>query len=280
MLYDLHIHTTCSDGKYRRIELLRRMNDLGFKYACFSDHNYLIDDINSLNTEYKKEYNENQKVEMFLATELDIEEYSRLHILGYDFKNISPVIKMLEKYLKENTEICRDLVNKIYNQYGIEIPFNELINYTENGDVTKNIIVQWLIDNNYANSVYDAGMRFTSKYSPCYVERSRLKLLEAFDLIKNNGGKIIMAHPSSVKMNNEELEKFIVQLKEKGLDGIEVYNADKTNQEQLLFYRQLAKKYQLFETSGSDFHRESTTPIFGVNNDYSNGFIKGLKRNV
>ncbi len=279
MLYDLHIHTTCSDGKYRRIELLRRMNDLGFRYACFSDHNYLIDDINYLNVEYKKIYNENQRVEVFLATELDIEEYSGLHILGYDFKNVSPVVRVLERYLKENTEICRDLINKIYNQYGIEIPFNELINYTENGNVTKNIVVQWLIDNDYANSVYDAGMRFTSRYSPCYVERSRLKLLEAFDLIKNNGGKIVMAHPASMKMDNIELEKFIVQLKAKGLDGIEVYNADKTNQEQLLFYRQLAKKYRLFETSGSDFHRESLTPIFGVNNSYSNSFIKGLRKN-
>ena len=213
MLYDLHIHTTCSDGKYRRIELLRRMNDLGFRYACFSDHNYLIDDINYLNVEYKKIYNENQRVEVFLATELDIEEYSGLHILGYDFKNVSPVVRVLERYLKENTEICRDLINKIYNQYGIEIPFNELINYTENGNVTKNIVVQWLIDNDYANSVYDAGMRFTSRYSPCYVERSRLKLLEAFDLIKNNGGKIVMAHPASMKMDNIELERFFVKLK-------------------------------------------------------------------
>ncbi len=280
MLYDLHIHTTCSDGKYKRIELLKKMNDLGFKYACFSDHNYLTDDIDLLNSEYSNIYGDEQKVEMFSATELDIVEYSRLHILGYGIEHIDVVKKVLDKYLNENTEICKTLVKNIYNQYGIEISFDQLIEYTETGNVNKNIIVQWLIDNGYANSVYDAGMRFTSKYSPCYVERSRLKLADSFDLIKNNGGLIVMAHPSSMKMNNDDLEEFVKVLKEKGLDGIEVFNADKTTQEQLNFYRQLAKKYQLFETSGSDFHRESTTPIFGVNNDYSNSFIKKLKRGV
>lgn len=280
MLYDLHIHSTCSDGKYRRIELLKMMNDLNFQYACFSDHNYIAKDIDILNDEYKNTYNTIQKVQLFSATELDIEEYSRLHILGYGFKNISAVEETLKKYEIENTEICRELVRKINQQYGIEIPFEELKKYTEQGNVTKNVVVQWLIDNKYATSVYDAGLKYTSKYSPCYVERSRLKLIDAFDLIKTNGGFIVMAHPSSMKMDNDELDVFIKCLTDKGLDGIEVYNADKTSQEQLQFYRELAAKYGLLETSGSDFHRETTTPIFGVYNEYSTEFIKKMKRNV
>lgn len=278
MKYDLHIHTTCSDGKYNRLEILKKANDLDFSYISFADHNYISDDISKLNEQYIINYQQTQKVELILATELDIEEYPRLHILGYDLKNIDTITEILKKLELENTEICKELVNKIYQYYSIEIPFENLRKMTTNGNVTKNTIVQWLIDNNYAKNVYDAGMKFTSKYSPCYVKRSTLKLDKAFSLIKQSEGLIVMAHPSSLKLSDYELLKFITSLKEKGLDGIEVFNADKTNKEQLKSYREIAKKLNLLETSGSDFHRETETPILGVSNNFSNKFIKTLQR--
>ena len=70
---------------------------------------------------------------------------------------------------------------------------------------------------------------------------------------------------------------FIIYLKNIGLEGIEVFNADKTKKEQLLYYLQIAKKLNLLTTSGSDFHREEETKILGVNNEYSNNFIKLVK---
>ena len=278
MKYDLHMHSDCSDGKYTRLELLKKMNELEFKYASFCDHNYISDDIDEINEKYKREYSEKQKVKMILGTEFDIQEYSRLHILGYDMKNIEIMQQILNKFEKENTEICLELLKKIRSYYGIDIPFEELTKYTKNGNVTKNVVVQWLIDNNYADSVYDAGMRFTSKYSPCYVERSRLKLKDVIELIKESDGLAVMAHPSSMEMDDIELDLFIKKLCNFGLDGIEVYNADKTNENQRLFYQSIADKYNLFATSGSDFHNEAETPVFGVDNEYSNKFLKVLKR--
>jgi hypothetical protein len=277
MKYDLHMHTTCSDGKYSRLELLKKINELNFEYCCFTDHNYFADDITFLEKEYEALYGK-QQVKIFNGVELDISEYPRLHILGYDIKKAKALQQKLEQLEIENTNICKELLKKIYAHYAIQIPFEELSGMTINGNVTKNIVVQWLIDNGYARNVYEAGMLYTSKYSPCYVERSTLKLQEAFDLLHSANALIVMAHPSSLKLSNEELYRFVWALKEKGLNGIEVFNADKTTPEQCNFYRELANKFKLYETSGSDFHRESETPILGVNNDYSTNFIRTLKR--
>lgn len=278
MKYDLHVHTTCSDGKYTRLELLKKGNDIGLEYMCFTDHNYIDDDIDLLNKQYFDFYNSEQNVKLFIGTELDISEFPRLHILGYDLDNFTELKSELINLEHANTEICRELVDKIKYNYNISIPFSELEQMTKNGNVTKNIVVQWLIDHEYAKNVYDAGMRYTSKYSPCYVKRKSLKLEKAFSLIKKANGIIVMAHPSSLKLSNDELNSFVRELKILGLDGIEVFNADKTNYQQLAFYQYLASNVGLLQTSGSDFHRETETPVFGLDNNFSDDFIKILKR--
>lgn len=276
-MYDLHIHTTCSDGKYSRIELLKKMNDRKFCYACFTDHNYFAEDIDYLNMQYFKQFLSNQNIYLINGVELDIQEYPRLHILGYDIKKSKKIEDVLVRKAKENSEICKKIVDKIKYYYGIEIPFAELEQRAFNKNVTKNIIVQWLIDNGYAKNVYEAGMLYTSEYSPCYEKRSTLKLKDAIDLICNCDGIPVMAHPSSLKLNDEELLKFIIVLKELGIKGVEVYNADKTTDMQLIYYLKIARQLGLLTTSGSDFHREEETKILGVDNNYSEKFIKLIK---
>lgn len=276
-MYDLHIHTTCSDGKYTRLELLKIMNDKNFDWASFVDHNYFINDSKNLNIKYHLKYFEKQMVNLITAVELDVKEYPRLHIIGYDIKNSISLEQILSVKALENKEICKKIVNNIKEYYGIEIPFVELEKKAFNGNVTKNIIVQWLIDNKYAKSIYEAGKLYTSEYSPCYEKRSTLKLEEAIDLITKCDGIPVMAHPSSMKLSNKDLFEFIIFLKNLGVKGIEVFNADKTTEIQLMYYLEIAEKLDLLMTSGSDFHREEETKILGVDNEYSNNFIKLVK---
>lgn len=276
-MYDLHIHTTCSDGKYSRLELLKKMNDRNFCYACFADHNYFSEDIDNLNIHYYQQFLTKQNIYLINGVELDVQEYPRLHILGYDIREPKKLEDILIRKAQENSEICKKIVEKINYYYGIEIPFIELEQKAFNKNVTKNIIVQWLIDNGYSKNVYEAGMLYTSKYSPCYERRSTLKLDEAIGLICDCDGIPVMAHPSSLKLNNEELLKFIIYLKELGIKGIEVFNADKTNNTQLIYYLKIAQELDLLTTSGSDFHREEETKILGVNNNYSERFMKLVK---
>ena len=58
---------------------------------------------------------------------------------------------------------------------------------------------------------------------------------------------------------DDELEVLVLQLKDWGLDAIECYYP-KYTPEQQAFYLRLAKKYQLYQTGGSDFHGEKVKP--------------------
>ena len=60
-------------------------------------------------------------------------------------------------------------------------------------------------------------------------------------------------------LQDDELESIVAQLKGWGLDAIECYYP-KYTPEQQAFYLNLADKYRLHQTGGSDFHGEKVKP--------------------
>ena len=67
----------------------------------------------------------------------------------------------------------------------------------------------------------------------------------------------MLAHPLQLKCQNlAQLECVVRGLIDQGLQGIEVYHTDHSLQ-QTRHYLDLARKYKLFVTGGSDFHGQA-----------------------
>ena len=82
----------------------------------------------------------------------------------------------------------------------------------------------------------------------------RSKIETITEIIKQSGGKAVLAHPSKIeKKYNKNIEDIIEEFLEKGIEGIEVYNSVHTL-EDVKRYLELSKKYNLLITGGSDFH--------------------------
>ena len=73
----------------------------------------------------------------------------------------------------------------------------------------------------------------------------------------------MLAHPVEVmdeyNFNYDEIEKFVAYLKILGLSGLETHHSKQPKEMQEKF-SQIAKKYDLFESYGSDFHGENVKP--------------------
>jgi len=76
---------------------------------------------------------------------------------------------------------------------------------------------------------------------------------EVISYIHKAGGLAILAHPLEYKMEWDDIDIMLADLKSCGLDGMEVYyyNYDGSQQDRLL---SLAQKYSLLRSGGSDFH--------------------------
>ena len=107
-----------------------------------------------------------------------------------------------------------------------------------------------------------SNMDFAVTYGKPYTNK------QVFDKMKENGGKIFMAHPMKYGFENEELLNQIEAYKNMGLDGIEAYH-NSTNLEQSRYLTQIANDKNLLICGGSDFHGEMRPNIklgFGSEN--------------
>ena len=105
-----------------------------------------------------------------------------------------------------------------------------------------------LLQGEYVKSYDEAFARYLGYHAPAYVPKYRLSPKEAIDLIHSVNGVAVFAHPGLVH-RDELIPKFL----EMGLDGLEAFHPQQgyyvSNH-----YIDLAKKYGLLYTGGSDCH--------------------------
>lgn len=76
---------------------------------------------------------------------------------------------------------------------------------------------------------------------------------DALALIHDAGGCAFLAHPLTCYHSDEQFCSLILELKEQGLDGMEVYYKQYSSQ-QMQMLLDKADKYGLITSAGSDFH--------------------------
>jgi len=93
-----------------------------------------------------------------------------------------------------------------------------------------------------------------SNMTRAYFDRVRFYPEKIISVIHAAGGLAFLAHPKQLGIKNKgELEKLIAELIQYGLDGIEVYSSCHSAKESQK-YLDIAKKYDLLVSGGSDFH--------------------------
>ena len=140
MKYDLHIHTTVSDGKYDKVKLLHYCNQNNIEIVSFADHNVFDDYSEKIDDDYFKTYGKKSGVYVINASELDIVDISQFHLLAYDMKHNEELKKNIFDILVENNNITEQIVRNIYKHYGIKIPLEELYQMSSDGNINKKTI--------------------------------------------------------------------------------------------------------------------------------------------
>jgi len=108
-------------------------------------------------------------------------------------------------------------------------------------------------DNPFVNFYWD----FYSQGKPCYVKVDFPDIKEAIGIIKDNGGKAVLAHPGNNLKNRFELFDEIVKT---GIDGVEVFCSYHDKEATEYFYKK-AIEYSLIITCGSDYHGKTKPSV-------------------
>ena len=118
-----------------------------------------------------------------------------------------------------------------------------------------------LIDKGYVKSFDEAFRRYLGETAPSYVERFAPYVPVAIQRVIDAGGLPVLAHPIRLGFRDPVAEeKFISELRDAGLRGIEVFHSDHRPAD-MQRYAGIASKYNLVVSGGSDFHGEAKPQI-------------------
>lgn len=246
--YDLHSHSTASDGALSPTELLARAKEQGVTSIALTDH----DSIAGLNEAITaaKAFN----IELINGIELSTTWRNRcLHIVGL---NINPESELLTKGIENLQQLRGKRAKKISSKLekkGIFGAYDSVSNAAGDGMITRSHFADFLLHENYVTTGQEAFDRYLGQGKPAYVSTVWAELTEAVYWIKKAGGIAVLAHPLRYKMTASWMRRLLTEFKEMGGEALEVVTG-RSNEEEIRLGYNYAKKFGLAASVGSDFH--------------------------
>ncbi|WP_169083164.1 PHP domain-containing protein [Paenibacillus sp. PL91] len=261
-LADLHTHTTASDGMQSPAENVRLAKEAGLAAIAITDHDTVAGVAEAML--------EGKRLGITVVPGVEVSTVASgtdIHILGYYTNNED------EKWLSRLSSLRglrgqrnEMILNKL-NELGIAVTMEEVIAAAHGNSNMESLqaaavsigrphIAAVLVNKGIVSNMKEAFDLYLKTGAAAYVNPPRLNPFEAVDWIREAGGTSVIAHPGLY--GNDSLVEEIIRY---GIQGIEVFHSDH-NPEDESRYAQLAAKYQLIATGGSDFHGSRQGVIF------------------
>jgi len=251
---DLHIHTTASDGTFTPSEIVAHAIKLKLKAIAITDHDTLAGSSEALDEGIPAALEFLTGVEISAAPPPLYHQAGSFHLLGYSIHLDDPELNQTLEVLQLARKNRNPAIIKRLNELGISISLDEV--REEAGDVQlgRPHIAQIMIKKGVVSSIDEAFDQFLGPDKPAYVDKYRVQCSKAIGAILGAGGIPVLAHPGLLEYESEnQFDDLISQLKQMGIQGVEVYYPEHTADQTRLF-AELAQRHELLLTGGTDFH--------------------------
>ena len=246
MLADLHCHSRYSDSSVSVERIITLAKHLNLDYIALTDHDTLA------GVHEAKLFGEKYGVKVITGVEcscLDKERGRPVHMLCYQPFDIKTLQTHLNKTLESRRLQKLEIIEKVKKLYSVKL--EDVLKFQgESQSIYECHIMQALAEMGYTNTICGELMyELMSRKGSCYVPTKYCDVRETLRIIKDCGGKAVLAHPEeydSIDLAVELAENNLIQ-------GVEVFHPrnSQSTREKLL---EIAKKYKLIITGGSDFH--------------------------
>lgn len=270
MIIDLHIHSQSSDGAFTVEEIVKEAKLRNIGLMSITDHDSI--DCQAI----ARDLAGNAGIRYISGVELNVtfshHRYNEgksisLDFLGYQFdpknKELRDKLQQMANYRQQRAAKILGNLNTEFEKEGIEKlterNFWE-IQASVDGVLGRPHIADYLVRKGIVRNRQEAFDRYLVK---CDVPKYPLYLEEASNLVRNAGGKIVLAHPNdphgtslvaltkSLPEQTEIIEGSMLRF----IDGLECWHC-RTDMQTTGHYMKFAKQNVLIMTGGSDCHQK------------------------
>lgn len=276
-LIDMHMHSCYSDGELTPDELIHLAVKRNIGTMAITDHN-------TLNGIKKVDRNKpivlDSGINIINGIELSAKvERGTMHILGYNMHiEDTNLNNKLNDFRINNLNYFMNMISQVINDHKLYFEYEDILALIDsNRNIGRPDIAKLCMKYGYSTNVQDAFDKYLiSSYEKIRHLNKLFFKEECIDMILNSGGIPVLAHPKTLKLSRWELIKVIEELTSYGLKGIEVYHSSHSKEETIL-YLEIAKKYNLLISGGSDYHGINIKPDIEIGTGKNNNLkIKKL----
>jgi len=258
---DLHIHSTASDGSLTPAEIIDSAQRLNLAAIAITDHDSIYGSKEALRTGIPSSLKFLTGVEISAAHPPFFPGSGSFHILGYGIRLDNHALNQALNTLRKARKNRNPKIIQRLNELGFKITMEDINQTVVDGQLARPHIAHAMIKKGFVESMDEAFDKFLGAGKPAYIDKERIGCEEAVKLILGAGGVPVLAHPALLNINDDsQLDDLIQNLIKIGMRGIEVYYPEHSP-EQTLRYSELANKYNLLMTGGTDFHGSITPEI-------------------
>jgi predicted metal-dependent phosphoesterase TrpH len=270
MIIDLHIHSKHSDGALTVEEIVKEAKRRNIGFMAITDHDSIDCQPAAIEAAAKAGIRYVSGVELNVTFSHPLYRQGKpisLDFLSYQFnvadEALNAKLKQMARYREERAAKILSNLNAEFEKEGIakltRRDFDE-IQASVDGVLGRPHIADYLVRKGIVQNRQEAFDRYLVK---CDVPKYPLYLEEAFKLVRDAGGKIVLAHPNdphgtSLVALTKSLHEQTQIIKERMLpyiDGVECWHI-RNDAETTAHYLRFAKEHGLLVTGGSDCHQK------------------------
>ena len=251
---DLHIHSTASDGTLSAGEILSLACKLCLGAISITDHDTTAGAREALAAGIPASLEFLTGIEISAGPPGSVSVDGSLHILGYGLQIDHPQLcRELSRLQQARRQRLPQMLERL-RRLGFDLTWEEVRREVGRGQPGRPHLARGLLKKGIVSSVDEAFERFLASGRPAYVEKYRLPADQAIALIRQAGGIAVLAHPYLLRIRDRQrFETLVADLKDAGLEGIEVFYPEHPPAE-TSYYSRLAERLGLVQTGGTDFH--------------------------
>lgn len=240
---DLHLHTYFSDGTFSPEELVCRAREKGLSIIALTDHD-TVEGCARMAASCGTE-----GLAFIPGAELTADcAGMEVHILGYWLETEDEaLLAALAKFQKVRQERIVEMVGRL-NAVGVPLTLEGVTRVAGCNSPGRPHVARALVAAGLVPDFDAAFERYLKKGRVAFVQKARMDVATAVNLIHAAGGVAVLAHPGLYR--NDGL---IPKIAAAGLDGLECWHTKHSNAQSTM-YATMATKLNLVATGGSDCH--------------------------
>ncbi len=246
--YDLHSHTTASDGTLTPTELVERAKSAGVDVLAVTDHDTTQ---GLLQAKHAAKAN---GLSVVNGCEISVTwAGTTIHVLGLGFDPENELLQKGLSTIRDHREGRARAIAAKLEKAGVQDAFAGAQKHARGALISRTHFAHFLAESGYATDVRSVFKKFLVKGKPGFVAGKWAPLGDVLDWITSAGGQAVIAHPARYRLTRAKLIRLIEEFKEAGGVGLEVVSGSHSRDECFTMAKH-ACDHELLASAGSDFH--------------------------